>query len=234
MAQQRTRRQRPGSPLALVSAPPRSLLRLALAPLAVVAGTLLPYFPHFFAGTLPFEDDLANYFWPVMHRVALDLSAGSLPLWTSALFSGFPLFADSEAGTLFPLNWLLVVFNDPQALLAILCASLCLSALGLYAFARSLGAGRTASAIGAWCWSLGGFATGHWIHVSILNSTLPLPWLLLAIDRVLCARGRQRWCWLVAAAVLHALQWLGGHVQPPLMTWWLAGALFYCDGCGGE
>ena len=159
-----------------------------------------------------------------MHRVASVLGSGVLPLWTSGLYSGFPLFADSEAGTLFPLNWLLIVFNDPRGLLTVLCASLCVSALGMYAFARSLGAGPVASAIGAWCWSLGGFATGHLIHVSILNSTAPLPWLLLAVDRVLATGGSARWRWLIAAASLHALQWLGGHVQPELMTWWLVGA----------
>ena len=235
MAQQYAWRPPPGPPLTLDFQPRRETLHPpgtpgklgraeSLAPLGVVAGTLLPYLPHFVFGTLPFEDDLVNYFWPLMHHVAAGLAAGSLPLWTSGIYSGFPLLADSEAGTFFPLNWLLVAFDDPRGLLLILCAGLCAGALGLYAFARSLGAGRFGAAIGAWCWSLGGFATGHLVHVSILNSTAPLPWLLLALDRVLATKGIVRRRWRAAAAALHALQWLGGHVQPALMTWWLAGA----------
>jgi hypothetical protein len=195
-----------------------------LAPLCVVAGALLPYAPHYIFNTLPYEDDLTGYFWPVMHRVAVVLRSGSLPLWTTDIFSGFPLLADSEAGTFFPLNWLLIIFNEPLGLVTVLCASLSVSALGMYAFVRNLGVSRIASVLGAWVWSLGGFATGHWIHVSIINSMAPLPWLMLAVDRVLVTSGPRRWRWLIAAAGLHALQWLGGHVQPALMTWWLVGA----------
>jgi hypothetical protein len=44
---------------------------------------LLPYAPHYIFNTLPYADDLAAYFWPLMHRVAVVLRSGSLPLWST-------------------------------------------------------------------------------------------------------------------------------------------------------
>ena len=85
--------------------------RLALEFVLVCAGVLLPFLPLFFYDTIPFEDDLVNYFWPVMHSVATSLRSGYLPLWTPHIFSGFPLLADPESGVFYPLNWLLVLVD---------------------------------------------------------------------------------------------------------------------------
>ncbi|MEP7200389.1 MAG: hypothetical protein ABI874_11270, partial [Chloroflexota bacterium] len=61
----------------------RPHLRGALACLLVVGGVWLPFLPHFLSDTVPYEDDLINYFWPVMLRVAESLRAARLPLWTA-------------------------------------------------------------------------------------------------------------------------------------------------------
>ncbi len=195
------------------------------SPLVVLLlGVALPFAPHVLLGTLPYEDDLANYFVPVMQHVAASLRSGHLPLWTSDLYSGFPLFADSEAGTLFLLNWLLVIFNSPTGFLALLFFSIALSALTLYGFARHLKLDATASIVASLVYALGGFATGHLVHISILNALITLPLVLLAVDRALLTHGRRQFAWLLAAGGAHALQWLAGHVQPPILTALLVGA----------
>jgi len=190
-------------------------------------GTLLPFVPHLLGGTLPFEDDLPNYFWPVMDRVAQSLRAGRLPLWTADLYGGFPLFADSEAGTLFPLNWLLTVVGGLAGLRLVLMLAVVAAALAMFALARQVGLRRPAALVAAWSFALGGFVTGHLVHISMLNATWPLPLVILALDRALAARGLAQTRWFVAAGLLHALQWLAGHVQPPMFTW-LIGAGWLC------
>lgn len=184
----------------------------------VCAGVLLPFLPHFFFDSIPFEDDLVNYFWPVMHHVAADLRAGHLPLWTADIFTGFPLFADPEAGTLFPLNWLLVMVDGAAGMRLVLVGSAAVGAISVFLYVRNLGLSTLPSAMAGWVFALGGFATGHLVHVSITNSACLMPLLLLAADRALLAPPRRRIAWLVLAAGVHALQWLGGHVQPPLMS----------------
>ncbi|MBI5879679.1 MAG: YfhO family protein [Chloroflexi bacterium] len=194
------------------------------AVLLVGGGALLPFVPHLVAGTLPFEDDLPNYFWPVMENVAAALRAGHLPLWTAKLYGGFPLFADPEAGTLFPLNWLMALISGPAGLRLVLMLATDAAALSMYAFARHLKLMRPAAVIVAWTYGLGGFFTGHLVHVSMLNAAWPMPLVILALDRALAARGRASLRWMIAAGLLHGMQWLGGHVQPPILTWLLASA----------
>ncbi|MBI3732550.1 MAG: hypothetical protein HY259_03720 [Chloroflexi bacterium] len=125
-----------------------------LALCVLIGGALLPFVPYFVFQTIPYEDDIPNYFWPVMHRVAESLRAGQLPLWTGDLYNGFPLFADSESGALFPLNWVMIGWNTPQGFVLVLALSTALSAVCMYALARHLQFNRAASVIAGWVFAL--------------------------------------------------------------------------------
>src|SRR5437773_7852061 len=120
----------------------------------VCAGVIMPFLPHFVFATIPFEDDLVNYFWPVMHHVAASLRAGHLPLWTTDMFSGFPLFADPESGTLFPLNWLLVVVDGAAGIRLVLVGSATIGAISTFLYVRNLGLSALPSAIAGWVFAL--------------------------------------------------------------------------------
>jgi hypothetical protein len=85
---------------------------------ALLAALLLLFFsPVLLTGKLlaPPGDGL-SYYYPVRVHAAEITREGRLPLWSPALFAGFPLLADIEVGALYPPNALFLVLPPPLAL----------------------------------------------------------------------------------------------------------------------
>ena len=200
--------------------------------LAVIATALALFAPLWATGRVWIDGDLGDFYWPTMQAVFGALRDGQSPLWNPNLIGGFPLFADGSVGTLFPLNWVLLV--APHSLMLIPFLLTLVAALGMYAFVRVVGIGPVGATVAGLVFALNSFSVSHFSHIDLNNGTALLPWLLLAIERSLHASSwRRQALWLLAAGVSYGLVWLSLHPMAPLMIlpvyagWALYRALTY-------
>jgi hypothetical protein len=177
------------------------------------------FFSELSGGPIFFGRDTTTFYYPLTLWAADELKAGRLPLWTPLIFGGYPIFADGEIGLLSPFQALLLsMLEMPLAYSAVRVLDYAIAALGLYLYARTLGANGLGATIGALGFAYGSFMVGHLQHDNILRSAIWLPWLLLATEHALRSTGPRRRCWIAVAALALAFAGVGVHVQPVLMS----------------
>ena len=131
-----------------------------------------------------------------------------LHLWCPHIFSGFPLFAEGQAGPLYPLfgpllllapYW--VVYKFSIALHSLLAG------IFMLLFLRQRKLSAPSSLLGAVAFAFSGFFVAQVSHINIIRGYCYLPAILAAIEAVR-ARGMRRW-WLIP--VLSGTFLLGTH-----------------------
>jgi hypothetical protein len=168
-------------------------------PLLAVADRLLPRHGVYTGTTNDFE-----YLYYVYKAYLLDcLCHLHLPLWSPAEGAGFPFYSNPFTQFLYPLNLPLAVFAclaggytplDHQFFTAIGAGLL---ALGLYLWLRSLGHARDSALLAA-CVVATSFRVFELFRFpNAVHTAAWLPWILLAVTRILGARSGAealRWC----------------------------------------
>ncbi len=204
-------RAAPGAALAR----PR-LWRDILGVAVLVAAALAIFAPVWLRNQVWIDGDLGFFYWPTMQTVFAAVRQGHLPLWTPDMLGGFPLYADGSVGTLFPLNWVLILW--PSALMLIPFGRMVLAAVGMYLLVRTLGFGPLGAVVAGLVFALNGFAVAHFSHIDLANGTAMLPYVLVAAEMSIRAK---RWpnagLWLLAAGIAYGLAWLSLHPMAPLM-----------------
>lgn len=191
-----------------------------LLPLLFLVGFSIAVFSsELTGGPMFFGRDTTTFYYPLTLWAADEITAGRLPLWTPLIFGGYPIFADGEIGLLSPFHAVLLwALEMPFAYSVGRAVAYAVAALGLYLYARSLGAQALGATIGALAFAYGSFMVGHLQHDNIVRSAMWMPWLLLAAEHALRTSGPRRLWWIGAAALLLAFAGLGVHVQPLLMS----------------
>ncbi len=160
-----------------------------------------------------FGGDFASYFYPVTAYAAADLAAGRLPHWSPYVGVGYPLLADIEVAVLYPPRLVLALLTgipSYQVLEGYALGHLLVAGLGMLALLRRIGLGVPAAVTGGLAFMLSGFFWAHAAHLSILQSSAWLPWIVVALDRAIRERSA---VWTAGAGVLLTLVFLGGHPQ---------------------
>ena len=158
-----------------------------------------------------FVQDVMVQNYPFREFFARALEQGELPLWNPAINCGFPLFAEGQAGALYPPNLLLaLVFPTYAALNLNIVLHLWLGGAGMYALLRSLGAVRTAALCAGLCYSLAGYMTVRAMSPNFIDVCAWLPFLFVLVDRSL---SRRNWVYMLFFSLVTALQLLAGHPQ---------------------
>lgn len=206
-------------PLPRVFTGARAIL-LGLLPIVFLIGCSVAVFVVELAGgPIFYGRDTTTFYYPLTRWAADEIMAGRLPLWTPAIFGGYPIFADGEIGLLSPFQALILsTVPMPLAYSIMRALHFAIASVGLYLYARILGANALGAVIGALAFAYGSFMVGHLQHDNILRSAVWLPWLLLTAERALLATGPVRLGWTAGAALVLALQGVGVHVQPVLMS----------------
>jgi hypothetical protein len=186
--------------------------------LLLLGASLLYHYPAVFTGAVPVEDDVKVYYFPLLVATAHALAQGHLALWSPAIFGGYPLFADGEAGMLYPIHLLLLPWLRPEtALVALRVLHSALAAGFTVALLRALGTGRTAAVVGGLVYAYSGFAAGQIVHTSVFHAMTWLPLQFCFAERALSARGAARFrCGLLTGAAF-GVQALVLHVHIMLM-----------------
>jgi hypothetical protein len=177
------------------------------------------FFGELSGGPIAYGRDTTSFYYPLTSWAAAELRAGRLPLWTPLIFGGYPIVADGEVGLLSPFQVpLLLNLDTPTAYVTMRVLHYLIAALGLYFYARQLGANAVGAVIGGLAFAFSSFMVGHLQHDNILRTAVWLPWLLLAAERALRTVGPARAGWTAVGALVVAFQGLGVHVQPLLMS----------------
>lgn len=182
---------------------------LLTALLGLVAVAL--HAPLVFADTGLSDFDLVGYFYPYWQERAEVLRAGTLPLWTTHLFTGVPFLANIQTGVFYPLNLPLIPFDAPRAISLSYVGHVWIAAAGMYLLLRfRMALARPAAFTGAVVFAFGGFLAAQAGHINQVQTAAWLPLLLFAF--ITAHACRSLW-WAVTGGVVLALQLLAGHPQ---------------------
>ena len=163
----------------------------------------------FLRGALYYHD-ITTYSVPLRHFYGRAIREGRLPLWTTHLYGGFPIFADGQAGPLYPPNLALFPWMPTWIALNLSTVGHMVGlALFTYVFLRRM-ASRTGALVGALVMTFNAFVIEHNIHTNFLNQLTWLPLLLWVADHGF-EGGDARW--FVGGALIVACQVLAGNQQ---------------------
>lgn len=173
---------------------------MAVALLCVIPVALT--LPLALAGRVVLDGDDLDQNYPLRVLSGELIRHGHLPAWDPFIWSGTPLLAGWNAGSMFPATWLFAVFHPIAAWTIGLVLTYAASAVGCYALLRRLACAPLAATAGALAFTYGGFMGGQLIHIGLVQGTAMLPWLLLGLDGLALAGS---WRAAVRPAVAVAL-----------------------------
>lgn len=189
-----------------------------LPAILLLALTLLYFNQLTFTDLILGRGDTFAYFYPYWAARNSALLAGKLPLWTPDLFMGVPLLANSQLGTLYPINWPLISLSPPDGIRISILLHVYWALSGAYVLAWTVlpaGKRRQLPALAAAVlFGLGGYVSAHVEQINQLQGLAWMPWLFWLYHRTLAHPGR--YGPLLAAGI--ALQFLTGHTQTVFIT----------------
>ena len=185
-----------------------------LPPALLLALTLLLFNQLAFTGLILGRGDTFAYFYPYWVARNSALLAGGLPLWSPDVFMGVPLLANSQLGTFYPLNWLVVSLAPPEGVRLSILLHVFWGLLGAYILARAVIPARLPALVAAAAFGLGGYVGAHVEQINQLQGLAWMPWLFWLYHRALTQP--LRFGPLLAGGI--ALQFLTGHTQTVFIT----------------
>jgi Bacterial membrane protein YfhO len=141
-------------------------------------------------------------------------------LWSDRVFGGYPIAADPQMMTWYPvamlLRWIPHSWNVFIILAYILAASFA------YCYSLTITRSRFAALCAGLVYSLSGFMIGHLSHVTMVHAAAWIPLVLAALENLRHRFNRQWWAIGIVAV---ACCWLGGH--PQITVYGLGLGVFY-------
>ena len=161
-----------------------------------------------------FVQDVMVQNHPFRDFFARALHEGQLPLWNAAINCGFPLFAEGQAGPLYPPNVILALLLPTWAALNWnIVLHLWLAGAGMYALVRAFGAVRPAALCAGLCYALSGYMVVRAMSPNFIAVCAWLPLLFWLVDRIL---KRGHFFYVLLFALVIGLQLVAGHPQAAL------------------
>ena len=153
------------------------------------------------------------------------LRDGHFATWCSGMFAGYPLFAETQTGPLYPPVFLLFSVLPPTlAFTWNVLLHFAAAGLGTYLLTRRLGAGPAGAALAAVAFEGSGFLVTHVVHLNLLIGATWLPWSLWLALRATDGVGASRPATFALAAVFGGLL-LGAHPYATLMAFAATGLI---------
>ena len=162
-----------------------------------------------------FVQDVMVQNYPFRDFFARALKELQLPLWHPGITCGFPLFAEGQAGALYPLNLVLGLLLPTHAGLNLsVIIHTAIAAAGTYGFLRLLRCAPSAAMTAAVTYAFSGFLIVRAMSQNYLAVAAWFP-VLFVLAELALSKGRL-WAWLSAMAGVVGLQFLAGHPQATL------------------
>jgi hypothetical protein len=185
-----------------------TLLQRALPGALFVLLVVAAYSPTLFSRRNFAGRDLLVYNLPIEKAIHDAYSAGHLPVWMPEVSGGRPLLPNPNAGALYPLRFLLSVFDFAMAIRLFPVLHWAAAGLGMMLFLRAAAASRAAAWIGAVTYAFSGVAVSEVFFPHIQPGMTLLPWILWAFARPTGSRGGR----LLLTSTFFALIMLAGDV----------------------
>lgn len=190
----------------------RPLWQREAAMLALIALAVLGFFwkAAILQGTF-FVQDMMIQNYPFRDFFARALRHLALPLWAPEINFGFPLFAEGQAGILYPFNLICALFLPTYAAINfnIIC-HFWLAGAGTYGLLRVIGCLRPAALVGGLSYCCSGYLVVRAMSPNYVDVCAWMPVCLMLIELAL---QRGDWRLVLGAALVVGMQWLAGHPQ---------------------
>jgi len=179
-------------------------------PLLILAATITILFYRLLLGDVLFWGLPSLQFEPWRAFAFSELQAGRLPLWNPFNGAGAPLFANYQSALLYLPNLIALLIPGGQALGWIGMLHLLWAGLGMGLYLRELGLPTFPRAIGLLAYALNGAVVARFGTPPMVAVAAWLPWLMLAIERLI---RRRTLIDVSLLALVVTLQLLAGHAQ---------------------
>lgn len=163
--------------------------------------------------------DLYTYSLPQKAFLADSLRLGTFPLWNPLVGQGYPVLAESQTGTFYPLHWLYGCLSITTANNVVLIVHYTLAFLAMFWCSRWLGRQMNGATLAAVVYVYGWFPARSSLDWAILGGV----YLPLAIGCFEAWWQTMRPRYAVGLSLAIGLQLLGGHFHLAFLTWLLLG-----------
>lgn len=148
----------------------------------LVSAAVILYVPLSIAGhpLVPGDDLAQNY--PLRVLTGSLIRDGHFPTWDPFIWSGTPLLAGWNAGSLYPGTWLFALLPGVAAWTLNLVLLSATAGLGVYMLLRILRCGPLGATLAALCFTYTGFISGQLVHIGLVQGAAYLAWMLVAVE----------------------------------------------------
>jgi hypothetical protein len=155
--------------------------------------------------------DITHQHYPYRNFYSQAIKELKIPLWTSSISTGFPIFAEGQLGVFFLPN-IVTYFFFPAYLAFNLSFFIVfiLASVGTYIYCRYLGISRFPSLLSSIVYAFSFVFIGHILHITVLQTISLFPWLMLAADKFFSKSSR---LYLLLFALIFSQQYLAGFIQ---------------------
>ena len=196
-----------------------SLVLDAYSVLVLWGITYLFFEPSFRELRIAYENDTRVFYYPIFVKLGEAWRSGHLQLWSTDILTGYPVFADGEAGVLYPFHLLALMFLPvDDAFVWLRPIRFFQGALFMFGFLRAIGTGRFGGLIGSITFAFSGFSVAQLHHVNIGTGSVWLPLALCFAEVAIRSTGRTRYIFAFLASIPFGLQGLIVHVQILLLS----------------
>lgn len=189
-------------------------------PSDTIVGLYYPYRDFYsknYSNGIPFKNflitDPVRQHFPWKQLAVKQIKRFELPLWNPYSFSGTPLLAGSQSGSLYPLN---LIFLYPKFSLAwsffIMLGPL-LGAIFIFRYLSNLGLKKEAGLLGAITFAFSGFFTAWLEWGNVLHTALWLPLILLSVDKLFEKANKKTLSWFAIFIFSLSASFFAGYLQ---------------------
>ena len=163
----------------------------------------------------PITSDVVSVIYP-LRSMAVDLiKSGTLPLWNSRMFTGYPLLANFQVGVFSPTMLFYFIMPKIWAWSAQVMVQPPIAAIGMYLFLRNIKLGKLASLTGGLAYAFAGFSVIwlEWNAHALVAAWIP--YVFLFGDKFV---KTSKYKWGVLMSLVICLQIFSGYPQVVLYT----------------
>jgi hypothetical protein len=154
--------------------------------------------------------DIRAQHFPFRSFVTESLRNGRFPLWTGDIFFGFPLFAESQTGVLYPINLALIFLPVYSQITASVILHFLMSGVFMAMFLSLFTKDAPVIFLGTITWVFSGLFIQRIDHINVMNAFSWIPLFFFILERYMRS-GKAAWLFCLAAAT--AINILSGHLQ---------------------
>ncbi len=203
----------------------KRFIRENRAPLLVALITIIFFWQTLVLSRTYFFGDNRIYYYPSRVFFGSALRAGQSPFWCRYLFSGFPLFADSESGIFYLPNFIGYYLPTLAAFNYSIFLHYLAMALFTYMYGRAIRLSKAASTFAALTFTFSGFSIAHLGHMNVLTSLAWFPLILYLVEKGL---QRDSYAYFLGAGLVLGIQFLAGFLMIPLFVLTIAFFYVFC------